>query len=251
VKRSPRMLVLTVFLVLVATPGWALFGGADYLLSIINSVLQEIATVRLVLEDGLHGDILGLYKEVFPGSSSFVSGVFQDMAAAARAMQTVRSDAQRLACDWRFTARTLSLRNGLLAPLHVCKPTFQVTWGKGDAWMQDLEEFHDAVGSFGMNVLSQRADAEDGSWAVIWPAIEDGAEHVRRTPGEANRDEAVALAGADLMAQQNGNLKAMRLLVEQNDRDLERFVERKEIDFSTYLLKGLATPSVAAGTQEK
>jgi hypothetical protein len=234
-----RILVLGLLLCLLSQPALAFLTG-DAWLAAISSVLQEVATVRMALQDMLQGDILQVYEAAFPGRAGEADGVFKDLGLVARSLRAIRDDVRGLSCGWRFTARTALIRDSLLKPLRFCKPGFQATWGAPSGWMEDAEELHDALGSLGLNVLSFRAEAEDGSWAEIWPVLEGGAEHVRRSPGEASRDEAVGLAGASLMAEENMKLGAIRALVENEDQDLERFVARKEADFAAYVLGDLA-----------
>ena len=225
-------------LVLAAGSSWA-DPAADSWLALIRSALQEVTSVRIAVQDGLEGSILGIESDAFPGSPETATGVYRDMSLLAQELVTLRADVLRLSCGWRFTARTALLQRSLLEPVHFCKPSFQAAWGIGSGFTRDLDELHDAVSSLGLNVLSSRSDAEDASWAPAWASLQESAGHLRRSPGEANRDEAVALSGADLMAGQDARLRATKILVEANDRDLDRFLERKEADFATAILAGL------------
>jgi hypothetical protein len=202
------------------------------------------APVAAAVQDGLQGNIKHLWKDVYgPGSpdgSEGFFGVFQDIELVGREFKTMRQQLEKMSCDWRFTPRTALLRDGLFAPIHFCKPTFRAVFGGSDGfWDSDLQEMHDALGSFGLNTISDSIEAEEGSWSRIFPNIEYTTKHLLKSPGWANREEAIALAGADLMAAHQGQLRASRLLLEVTDTEYDRLVEKKEKDLALLLLLGL------------
>jgi hypothetical protein len=95
------------------------------------------------------------------------------------------------------------------------------------------------VGVASTNVITARVEAEE-TWREIFPSLEEGTANLRVSPGEANRDEAVSLAGAGVVADSNSTVLTQTLLVEQLDREMDRREERKGLDMAAFTLLSVA-----------
>lgn len=252
VRRRVAVITLGVVLLLSGTSWAGLIDiDIDIWLATISGLLQTIANERMFIQDTLQGNIKNLYKDIFPGTASGYDGIvglFREIDQARRTFITVRDELGMMSCGWEFTDRTAALRDALLAPVHFCKPSFSVIYGAGAGyWDTDMEELHDGVSSFTLNTISESVEAEEGSWSRIFPDIEYDTEHIMTSPGWANREEAVGLAGADLMAQEQGKIAMTRLMREATDVEYERFEEKRERDLAMALLLGLSGRTLPDG----
>lgn len=205
-----------------------------YLLRIVTNILNTIQQIELAAQALIQQRIDAVVSGyAFPGA------VFQEIRQVINEVKGIREEVEGISCDWRFSTRTGLLRDMYLRPLKLCRPSFQLVWGSGEAhWDHDLQEVHDYVGTLTANMISERTQAEVG-WRRVFPGIEKGTAAFRLSPGEANRDEAVALAGAGLVADSNSAMASHTLLLAQLERETERFEERKALDMAEFVLLSL------------
>lgn len=201
------------------------------LLKIVANILSTIQQIELAAQAAIQwriDDVVSGYA--FPGA------VFQEIRQALDEVKGIRDEVEGISCGWRFSVRTGLLRDLYLRPLKLCRPTFQFVWGSGEEhWDRDLQEVQDYVGTLTANMVSERTEAE-GSWRRIFPGMEKATGMLRLSPGEANRDEAVALAGAGVVADSNSALASHALLLAELEREMERFEERKALDMAEFVL---------------
>lgn len=230
-----RALAGVVLVVLLATNARAIpIIGDPYtiaLLKIVANILSTIQQVELAAQAAIQwriDDVVSGYA--FPGA------VFQEIRQALDEVKGIRTEVEEISCGWRFSVRTGLLRDMYLRPLSLCRPSFQFIWSSGEGhWDGDLQEIQDYVGTLTANMVSERTEAE-GSWRRVFPGMEKATGALRLSPGEANRDEAVALAGAGVVADSNSALASQTLLLAQLERETERFEDRKALDMAEFVL---------------
>jgi hypothetical protein len=192
-----------------------------YLLRIVANLLRAIQQVQLETQRGLQRRIDVLVSDVafpsFPGES-----VFDPIHQVLGDVRGIRRELTGLSCSWLFSARTSLLRDRLLRPLRLCRSDFQLLWGNADRhWDADLHEVQDFTGTLTENVVSTRVEAEE-SWTSLFPRMEQAGALLRRSPGEANRDEAVLLAAAGQVGASNSSIQTQKLLIESLDWQMDR-----------------------------
>ena len=234
-KARHRLLVVALVALLLTRPAWPfpIIGDPDTaaLLGVVETLLRTVTAVELAAQEIIQRRIDTLVSHV-----AYPASVVRSIGQTLRSITRIRDEAEALTCDWRFTSRTALLRDLNLGPLTLCKPSFQLAWGEdGGHWDSDLEEMHDYVGTLSANMLSHRVESEE-TWSQAFPAVEALTASVWKSPGEANREEAVALSGAGLVADSNSALQTQTLLLQQMERQDERFQDRKQLDMAQFLL---------------
>lgn len=198
-----------------------------FLLKVVANILTTIQQVEFAAQSIIQGKI-----DLLVSGYAFPGAVVRDIREAIDQVKGIRNEVEAISCDWRFSPRTSLLRDLYLAPPKFCRPSFQFVWGSGQGhWDGDLQEMQDQVGTLTANMVSERVDAEVG-WRRVFPGLEKATGLLRKSPGEANRDEAVALAGAGVVADSNSAMASQSLLLAQLEREMERFEERKGKDMA-------------------
>jgi hypothetical protein len=233
--KARRVVLVAIAAVLMAVQARAVPIYGDpitiYLLKVVARILSTIQQIELTAQRVIQARIdLVLSGYAFPGS------VMSDIREAIDHVQGIRNEVEALSCDWRFSARTGLLRDLYLRRFKLCRPSFQLVWGSGDThWDQDLQELQDYVATLSANTISERVDAET-SWRRVFPGMDVATGLLRKSPGEAIRDEAVALAGAGVVADSNSTMASQSLLLAQLQREMERFEDRKGKDMGELIL---------------
>jgi hypothetical protein len=240
VRGSRRAAVAAGLVILLGVPRAQAFPFLDdpavvYGLGIVNELLQAIERVELTIHLALETGVKGIVRDLgFPGD------LFGELRQTLSQVKGIRDELAALSCGWRFSSRTASLRDLYFSPRLVCRRGFQAVWGASSFGPdRDLEEFRDYVGALSTNMISGRVDAAE-AWREQFPAIEQGSALVRQSPGEANRDEAVALAGAGRIADSNSALATESLLLEEVEASAERENARRGLDLGRFVLLGTA-----------
>jgi hypothetical protein len=234
-----RVLIIALVLLLLA-PGARALGFIDdpsvvYALEVVNNLLKAIEDVELAAHLTLQGEIKNLVRKI-----GFPAELFEPLEKVVSSVKGIRQEIEEISCDWQFSRRTSVLKDLYLAPFRLCRESFQAIWGTSQGrWDSDLHEFQDYEGTLSANLIAERARGVAG-WQDIFASIEHDSALLRRSPGEANRDEAVALAGAGLIAHSGSAIASQTLLVRELDREMERFDERKRSDMGRFLLLSLA-----------
>ena len=250
IMRKPLLAFVLFASVLAAPPAAAIpfFGDTAYLLRIIANLLRTIQQVQLEMQRGLQRRIDVLVSDVafpsYPGQS-----IFDPVHQVLGDVRGIRRELRELSCSWLFSPRTSLLRDRLLRPLRLCRPDFQLLWGSSERhWDADLHEVQDFAGVLTDNLVSARVDAEE-SWTALFPRMEEASTLLRRSPGEANRDEAVLLAAAGQVAASNAAVLSQKLLVESLDWQMERHDEVLERYAGLGLLRSITCldPGVCGG----
>jgi hypothetical protein len=227
--RRSLAVLLVVMLVAASASAIPIFGDPDtaYLLEIVGGILKAIADVELTLQLATHHRIdLIVSHFAFPDAPGPDGSIFLPIRQAIREVRGIRREIEALSCSWVFSPRTALLRGMLLHPLRICRSGFQLVWGSSERhWDADAQELQDYVGTLTANTVSARVDSER-SWTKVFPDMEAASALLRRSPGEANRDEAVLLAAAGQVASSNSLLASQKLLVKGLDREMERRDER-------------------------
>jgi hypothetical protein len=202
-----------------------------YLLKVVENVLSTIQEIELAAQAISQGRI-----DTLVSGYAFPASVFRDISATIDQVHGIRDEIQQMSCDWQFSIRTGLLRDLNLRPLKLCRPSFQLIWGGSDNhWDADMQEAQDYVGTLTGNMISERVQAEE-SWRTVFPGMEQATGALRQSPGEANRDEAVALAGAGVVADSNSAMASQALLLDQVEREMDRFEDRKGHDMAEFML---------------
>jgi hypothetical protein len=232
--RPRHILAAAALVVVLATGAQAIpiFGDpyTIYLLKVVERILVTIQQIELVAQAVVQRRINDLVS-----GYAFPASLFREIHETIDDVKDIRDEVTAIACDWRFSERTGLLRDVYLRPLKLCRPSFQLLWGSGEGhWDADLQEMQDYVGTLTTNMVSERVEAE-GSWRHIFPDMQRATAVFRASPGEANRDEAVALAGAGVVADSNSAIASQTLLLAQFEREMDRFEDRKSLDMAEFL----------------
>ena len=245
--RKPLAVCLLLALLFAAPQASAIpfLGDTAYLLRIIANLLRTIQQVQLEMQRGLQRHIDVLVSDVafpsYPGES-----IFDPIHQVLGDVRGIRRELTELSCSWLFSPRTALLRERLLRPLRLCRPDFQLLWGSSTRhWDADLHEIQDFAGVLTDNLVSTRVEAEE-SWTALFPRMEGAGALIRRSPGEANRDEAVLLAAAGQVAASNASVQAQKLLVESLDWQMERHDETLERYAGLAVLKSVVCLDASA-----
>jgi len=227
--RGALVILLVVTLVAGSASAVPIFGDPDtaYLLEVVGGILKAMEHVELTLQLVIHRRIdLIVSHFAFPDAPDPDGSLFLPIRQALDQVRGIRREIAALSCSFIFSPRTALLRDTLLQPLRMCRSGFQLIWGSSDRhWDADTQELQDYVGTLTGNLVSARAESE-GSWTKLFPDMETASGRIRRSPGEANRDEAVLLAAAGQVANSNSQLASQKLLLEELDRQMERRDER-------------------------
>lgn len=173
---------------------------------------------------------------------AFPTSLFGGIRATATAVTDIRSELQRLGCEWPALPRVAHVQDMLLRRSEFCRPEFQVVWGSHEAfWDGPLQETNDYVATMTANMISERVERTSTSWVHAHRDLFDEHAILRGSPGEANRAEAVALAWANEVAVGNSQVATQNLLVRQMARDLDRFDQKKASDATYYTYRGITT----------
>lgn len=205
--------------------------GVVYLLGIVNDVLKAIENVELTVHVTLQNGIRGILREI-----GFPHELFRSLDRTISEVVGIRGELQALSCAWQFSPRTAMLRELYFNPTRLCRDGFQAVWGRSIPVVDaDRKEFRDYLGTLSTNMVSSRVDRVEG-WRQLFPDMEAASALERVSPGEANRDEAVSLAGAARLAASNSAIATQSLLIEQMSTAEERLALRRELDLGRFLI---------------
>ena len=235
-----RTLAAGVFVLLISRPALA-FVIPDPVeiafLAKIQSILTAIERWRMiVLEDMERKSLTRLAAYAFQDS------LYRNITVITTTVTDIRRELAALPCNWPTTPRTSPLLDLLLQRLAWCRNDYLHTWGTHTGmWDAELQEAHDYVGTMTANMISERADKDYGEWqrAMRDDYIDVAQSYI--SPGEANRNEAAAMAWTNEIALGNSQMLTQNLLVRQMGRDLDRFDQKKADDMTYYLYSGITT----------
>jgi hypothetical protein len=202
-----------------------------YGLGLVNDLLREIEAVELALQLALQGSIHGIL-----GDLAFPFDLFRQIKQTLSTLEGIREEIAALSCGWRFSPRTSLLEGLSLHPSTLCREGFGSIFGFPVGPDRDRDEIQNYVATLTANSISTRIDRSE-SWRLLFPDLERGSALSRVTPGEASRDEAVALSGTALVANSNSLLETESLLQEEADREEERLALRRGLDMGRFILE--------------
>jgi hypothetical protein len=202
------------------------------LLQTIKQILTTVQEIELKAQELIQRRI-----DVIISLYDFPAKVFDEIRQTIDEVQGIRNEVAALSCDWSFSPRTQLLRTTYLRPLTLCKSEFRLLWGSAEGHPdEDLQEAQDHAAIVTTNLISERVEAEQ-TWREIFPSLESESAAVRKSPGEANRDEAVALAGAGVIADSNSTMSTQMLLLQQLDSEMERREDKRHLEMAEFLLR--------------
>ena len=208
----------------------ALLGDILRALNTVDSWLSDIDTVLASTKRHLN--------DIWPESSLVEIGYIFHEATK------IRSQIDRLACGWNFTARVGLLFNGLFGGLHFCKPEFQKVFGPPPTYYaQDLDEYYDyqsTLRTVEMNdwIGSAVQDESDAMWLIheAEKARDWSDPNSPYGPGYSQRLSAVGAARLAKEIQKNLDIDREALRLEEERSDDKRYRDRKAKDLSLIAL---------------
>jgi hypothetical protein len=234
-----RTVAVLLVALLLAVPGQAQIPDPveSGLLAKIVAALRAIQEFRMEQLDGLEEQIFNRLR-----GHAFPSLLFERIRLAIASVVDIRRELERLSCNWSMSPRTVSLRDMLLKRMTFCRSGHQDVWGTHEGfWDAPIQEVNDYVATMTANMISERTHRTNTTWVRAHYDLFDGHAIMFRSPGEANRAEAAALAWANQIGVGNSQIATQNLLVRQMARDLERFDQKKAADLSHYTYRGLST----------
>jgi hypothetical protein len=208
--------------------------GVVYALAIVNGLLKTIEQAELTLQLSLQKGIRGLVADL-----GFPEGLFSELQETLGLVKGIRDEIAELSCGWKFSPRTLLLKDLYRELRILCRQQYEGVWGTPVGGNQDLEEFRNYVGTLTTNMISERVDRSEG-WRQMFPAMEEDTALARVSPGDASRDEAVSVAGTALIADSNSGMATESLLLEQAETSAERLEDRRARDVARFILRDTA-----------
>jgi hypothetical protein len=189
-------------------------------------------------QDGLKvilGNVLKNMTRGWPDPT--VSGLLGKLNKKLEWVNGIRDEITRLACTWPVSQRTRLLRDLYLRPIQLCRDQVNGIWGGAtmdlpsgrvivttDPEMHELVNYTAATTS---NLVSQRIQASL-SWREKFAAMFGLSSDHRTSPGEAERDDALARAQTAEVMTSNHQLLLQDLWVKQVTDSVERADERSE-----------------------
>lgn len=166
-----------------------------------------------------------------------------------KAVETLREEAEKLACGWEFSDRTADFKGLFESPLKLCRRSHERLWGSHDGSPRgDLHALLDQTSVLTHNMIQDRTIHDYGKSGELpeetWRRIGlEGARdigEVFRSPGEANRFEAQMLA--DVLRVRVGTVALQRqaVLVAQEARDYRRTKAEDARALSSFMVSWLA-----------
>jgi hypothetical protein len=234
-----RLVGVALVVLLVASPVQAIIPDPVEagLLDKIAKVLQAIEEFRMRVQARIQQEI-----DTRINAYAFPTQLFRTIQTTTTTVADMRRELQRMACDWPMSLRTRSLSDLFWERTQFCRAGYQGVWGSHETfWDGPLQETQDYVATMTANMISERAEKTNTSWVRAHKDLFDEHAILRKSPGEANRAEAAALAWANEVAVGNSQIVTQNLLVRQMSRALERFDAKKAHDLVYYTYKGLTT----------
>lgn len=235
------MLAVAFLVLVLARPAAAFISIPDPveagLLAKISAVLATMQRLRLLLMEKWYDQLwVRLDAYVFP------EGAFNQVFVITSTVDDIRRELNKLACVWPTTARTNILEDVLLKRMVLCRDEYRHTWGSHDGmWDAELQEMHDYAAAMTTNMISERTEKTNTTWVqALREEYLDAAQRFA-SPGEANRNEAAALALTNQVALGNAQIVTQDLLLKQMDRDLDRYDQKKADDMTYYMYRGVTT----------
>ncbi len=236
-----RPIAAAFLVVLLARPASAFIGIPDF---IQDGLLQKIASILSVIETLRMMTLLKWHRQIDVrlGAYAFPDALFGQFSPIITRVEDIRRELNRLACVWPTSVRTDILENLLLQRLTLCRDDYRQTWGIHDGmWDQELQEAHDYVATMTANMISERTEKANSEWVSALRDNYIDTAQASLSPGEANRNEAAALAWTNEIALANGQIATQNLLLRQMARDMDRFDQKKANDLTYYLYRGVTT----------
>lgn len=234
-----RIVSVAAFLLFLSSPAQAIVPDPVEagLLAKIVATLEMVQELRLRVLDKLQEQVYNRLR-----GYAFPATLFGQIKATASSVVSIRRELQRLTCDWPPSPRTAGLRESLLRRLQFCRSSYHEIWGTHERlWDGQLQELNDYVSTMTANMISERIQKADTSWVRAHHDLFDGHVTERDSPGEAIRAEAAAMAWTNEVAVGNSQILTQNLLVQEMDRALDRFDQKKAADLSHYAYRGLGT----------
>lgn len=246
-----RTLAALLVLTLLATPALANFFPVDpvkvFLLTKIATTAARIyaAVTNMV---AVARDMKDRQQAMFPDAVlDRIDSYFQEV-------RSIQDEVADLACNWRFSRRTLGLREGLLRKARLCKEAYQRVFGKpviGPG--EDLDEYTQWAGVRRLNTVASTFEA-NAQWNEAAGELAHRAREAGTSVGEATRIGAIASAMSLQQAAVANKQAAEMLSGVQEDLDLERSEERRGklvarqwLAWMVEAQEGVARTSVSAG----
>jgi hypothetical protein len=202
-----------------------------YGLGLVNELLKEIEAIELTLQLALQRSIRGVL-----GDLAFPTDLFRGIEESLSALEGIREEMAALSCGWRFTPRTALLRSLSEKPTSLCRQGLASVFGFPVGPDRDRDELASYLGTLTANSISTRIEGSE-SWRLLFPEMERGSALLRVSPGEASRDQAVAISGTALVANSNSELETESLLLEEAEREEERLSLRRGLDMGRFILE--------------
>ena len=200
-------------------------------LAAVNDLLSSIERVELAIHLALERKIRGVV-----GDLGFPEGLFAEIQQTLSLVKGIREELQELSCGFRFSTRTALLRDLYFDPRRLCRRDFEAIWGGPPSGPDsELAEMREYLGSLSQNLVTERVDAVT-SWRSEFPDMEQASAELRRSPGEASRDEAVALSGTALIANSNSSISTESLLLEEVETSSDRQEMKRGLDLGRFVL---------------
>ena len=219
-----RLLAGLLVLTLVATPAAAGLFPVDpikiVLLARIAATAAKIYSAATAMVS-VARDMKDRQQAMFPDAVlGRIESYFQDV-------RSVEDEIAELACSWRFSPRTLELREGLLRRASLCKEAYQRVFGKPIPGPdEDLDEYTQWTAVRRMNTVASTFEA-NGQWTEASGELARRAREAGTSVGEATRIGAIASA-MRLQQATVANKQAAELLSGvQEDLDIERTTDRR------------------------
>jgi hypothetical protein len=233
-----RAATVTLVVLLVASPLHAWVDPVQAgLLAKIAAVMQAIEQFRIRVMATIQEQV---YVRI--NAYAFPRPVFDPINATITEVLDVRRELQRMACDWPMSFRTRSLSDLFWERAQFCRGNYQAVWGSHEQfWDGPLQETNDYMATMTANMISERSEKTNTSWAQAHKSLFGEHTILRTSPAEANRAEAASLAWANEVAIGNSQIVTQDLLIRQMDRALERFDQKKATDLTYYTYRGLRT----------
>jgi hypothetical protein len=234
-----RLAAVVLVVLLVASPAQALIPDP-----IQSGLLAKIAALAKAIEEFRIRVMGQIQQQIYVriNTYAFPRPLFDPIRATVTEVLDIRREMERMACGWPMSKRTRSISDLFWDLTQFCRDGHQLVWGSHERfWDGPLQEANDYIAAMTANMISERAEKTNTSWALAHKDLFDQYTILHTSPGEANRAEAAGLAWANEVAIGNSQIVTHHLLVRQMERALERFDQKKAADLTYYAYLGLST----------
>lgn len=219
-----RLLAIVLVLALVSTPALADLFPFDPIKVIL---LTRIATTAARIYSAVTNMVTVAQEMKERQQVMFPDRVLDRIESYFQDVRSIEEEIARLACEWRFSPRTLQLRDGLLRRATLCKEAYQRIFGKPvSGFDQDLDEYTQWAAVRRLNTAASTFEA-DAQWTETAAELGRRAREAGTSVGEASRigalTSAMSLQQATVMNKQTAEM----LSGVQEDLDLARTEDRR------------------------